>query len=84
MERLADSAIASIGVQLDAGAAAFQLFDSWAGALAPRRLRAVRAAPLARGSSPSSPTSHPDAPGIHFGIGCDHLLEAMYAAGAAA
>lgn len=25
--------------------------------------------------------SHPDAPGIHFGIGCDHLLEDMYAAG---
>ena len=24
---------------------------------------------------------HPDAPGIHFGIGCDHLLEAMHAAG---
>jgi uroporphyrinogen decarboxylase len=24
---------------------------------------------------------HPEAPGIHFGIGCDHLLEAMYAAG---
>ena len=24
---------------------------------------------------------HPDAPGIHFGIGCDHLLESMWAAG---
>jgi uroporphyrinogen decarboxylase len=24
---------------------------------------------------------HPDAPAIHFGIGCDHLLESMYAAG---
>src|SRR5690606_14139688 len=23
----------------------------------------------------------PEAPGIHFGIGCDHLLERMYAAG---
>ena len=27
-------------------------------------------------------TSHPDVPGIHFGIGCDHLLESMLAAGA--
>src|SRR5690606_17121166 len=25
--------------------------------------------------------SHPQAPSIHFGIGCDHLLEAMFAAG---
>ena len=25
--------------------------------------------------------SHPDVPGIHFGIGCDHLLESMAAAG---
>ena len=25
--------------------------------------------------------SHPDVPGIHFGIGCDHLLESMHAAG---
>jgi uroporphyrinogen decarboxylase len=24
---------------------------------------------------------HPDSPGIHFGIGCDHLLERMLAAG---
>ena len=26
-------------------------------------------------------TRHRDAPGIHFGIGCDHLLESMVAAG---
>ena len=24
---------------------------------------------------------HPGVPGIHFGIGCDHLLEAMWSAG---
>ena len=33
------------------------------------------------GCSPSSPTATPTSPGIHFGIGCDHLLEAMHAAG---
>ena len=33
LDRLATIAIASIRSQLDAGAAAFQLFDSWAGAL---------------------------------------------------
>ena len=26
-------------------------------------------------------TLHPDAPGIHYGVGCDHLLESMLAAG---
>ena len=39
LDRLADLAIASIGSQLDAGASAFQLFDSWAGALAPDEYR---------------------------------------------
>ncbi len=34
-DQLADLAISFIGAQLDAGAAAFQLFDSWAGALTP-------------------------------------------------
>jgi len=60
MERLAGHAIESIASQIDHGAAAFQLFDSWATALR---------------------EAHPDAPGIHFGIGCDHLLERMLAAG---
>ena len=45
--RLATLAVAFVGVQLDAGAGAFQLFDSWAGALSRGRLRAVRPAPLA-------------------------------------
>ena len=81
MERLAEHAVASIDSQLDAGAAAFQLFDSWAGALVARRLRALRAAAQSRRSSPQLAELHPDVPGIHFGIGCDHLLEAMYAAG---
>src|SRR5690606_37970837 len=35
VDRLADMAIASIRAQVEAGARAFQLFDSWAGALAP-------------------------------------------------
>ena len=43
------SAVAFIDVQLHAGAQAFQLFDSWAGALVRRRLRALRAAALAAG-----------------------------------
>ena len=35
LDRLADMAIASLLAQVDAGASAIQLFDSWAGALAP-------------------------------------------------
>ena len=80
MEALVQHAAASIISQLANGARAFQLFDSWAGALSKadydhfvlRHSQAVFAA--VRGA-------HPEAPGIHFGIGCDHLLESMLAAG---
>jgi uroporphyrinogen decarboxylase len=80
LDRLADHSIAFIAAQLAAGASAFQLFDSWAGTLsrqqyerfvAPHSARVFRA--LAE--------RFPDAPGIHFGIGCGHLLEAMAACG---
>ncbi|MFW2334473.1 uroporphyrinogen decarboxylase [Ilumatobacter sp.] len=80
MERLAESAITFIDVQLRHGARAFQLFDSWAGSLS--------VADYDRFVFPHSERvfaeladKHPDVVGIHFGIGCDHLLERMYAAG---
>jgi uroporphyrinogen decarboxylase len=80
--RLADHAIESISSQLDAGAAAFQLFDSWAGALS--RVDYERfALPHSRRVFAALAVSHPQVPGIHFGIGCDHLLESMHAAGPA-
>jgi uroporphyrinogen decarboxylase len=78
MDRLADLAVASIRSQLDAGAAAFQLFDSWAGTLARRDYERF-VAPHSTKVFGDLRTSHPHAPGIHFGIGCDHLLEAMHA-----
>jgi uroporphyrinogen decarboxylase len=81
MTRLSDHAIASIRSQLDAGARAFQLFDSWAGALS--RLDYERfAMPHSARVFAELAASHPATPGIHFGIGCDHILEPMYAAGA--
>jgi uroporphyrinogen decarboxylase len=80
MERLADSAIAFLDVQLSHGASAFQLFDSWAGTLsrADYERFVLRHSQRVFGELAGR---HPDAPGIHFGIGCDHLLEAMHAAG---
>ena len=63
------------------GPQAFQLFDSWAGALSRGRLRALRAAPLAPGVRRARRAPPRTRPAIHFGIGCDHLLESMAAAG---
>ncbi|MET0143236.1 MAG: uroporphyrinogen decarboxylase [Ilumatobacteraceae bacterium] len=80
MDRLAEMAVTFIDVQLTAGAGAFQLFDSWAGALSrPDYERFVL--PHSRRVFADLAARHPDAPGIHFGIGCDHLLEAMTTAG---
>ncbi|MEZ5216184.1 MAG: uroporphyrinogen decarboxylase [Ilumatobacteraceae bacterium] len=80
MERLTDMAIASISSQLDAGARAFQLFDSWAGALSLADYRRM-VLPHSTRVFQTLRSTHPAVPGIHFGIGCDHLLEAMYEAG---
>ncbi|HSB85780.1 MAG TPA: uroporphyrinogen decarboxylase [Ilumatobacteraceae bacterium] len=80
MDRLVQHSVASIRGQLDHGARAFQLFDSWAGALSRRDYdRFVQ--PHSAAVFAAIGESHPRAPGIHFGIGCDHLLEAMHAAG---
>lgn len=80
MERLADSAITFIDAQLRHGAGAFQLFDSWAGSLSAADYDRY-VFPHSRHVFAELAERHPDAPGIHFGIGCDHLLERMYAAG---
>ena len=81
MDRLADQSIASISAQLAAGADAFQLFDSWAGALSAADYRRFVQPHSARVFATLA-ERFPDVPGIHFGIGCDHLLEAMFEAGA--
>ncbi|MCU0261048.1 MAG: uroporphyrinogen decarboxylase, partial [Ilumatobacteraceae bacterium] len=79
MERLAASAIEFVSVQLAAGARAFQLFDSWAGALSRADYERF-VLPHSRAVFDELRRRHPEAPAIHFGIGCDHLLEAMWAA----
>lgn len=83
LARLAEQAVEFIDVQLANGARAFQVFDSWAGALSREDYeRHVRPHTVAVFSALAE--RHPGVPGIHFGIGCDHLLEAMAATGARA
>ena len=80
MERLVQHSVVFISAQLSAGAEAFQVFDSWAGALSrddyDRFVRPHTTAVFSRLAE-----LHPGVPGIHFGIGCDHLLESMNAVG---
>ena len=80
MARLVQHSVASITDQLDRGAKAFQLFDSWAGALS-RADYDTFVLHHSEAVFTAIAASHPGVPGIHFGIGCDHLLESMYAAG---
>ncbi len=80
MDRLADSAITFIDAQLRHGAQAFQLFDSWAGSLSVADYDRF-VFPHSERVFATLAERHPGAAGIHFGIGCDHLLERMHAAG---
>ena len=79
MDRLATSAITFIDAQLNAGARAFQLFDSWAGSLSKADYDHFVAPHSARVFTELR-ERHPEVASIHFGIGCDHLLESMHAA----
>ncbi len=77
LDRLADLAIASLRSQIDAGARAVQLFDSWAGALAPD-VYAEHVLP----HSAKVLAAVADVPRIHFGVGTGELLALMGDAGA--
>jgi uroporphyrinogen decarboxylase len=81
MERLSESAVTFIDAQLSHGARAYQLFDSWAGTLS-RRDYDHYVAPHSRAVISELRSRHPHVPAIHFGIGCDHLLESIHACGA--
>ena len=82
MERLVQHAVESITSQLRNGARAFQLFDSWAGALSASEYQQM-VLPHSTAVFNALRAAFPSAPGIHFGVGCDHLLEHMHAAGPA-
>jgi uroporphyrinogen decarboxylase len=80
MEHLVQHSVEFISAQLTAGAEAFQLFDSWAGALSrPDYDKYVR--PHSTSVFTQLAERHPGVLGIHYGIGCDHLLESMNSVG---
>lgn len=79
LDRLADVTLASLRAQVDAGARAVQVFDSWAGQLAP--------VDYERHVLPASRKildglADLGVPRIHFGVGTGELLPLMSAAGA--
>jgi uroporphyrinogen decarboxylase len=79
LERLAGLAASSIRSQLASGAQAFQLFDSWAGALAPTDYERYV---LPHSKRIFDELADLDAPGIHFGVQTGELLGLLARAGA--
>ncbi len=79
MDRLADIAIAALRAQVDAGASAVQLFDSWAGTLAPGLYeRHV----LPHSAKVFAAVADLGVPRIHFGVTTGELLGLLAKAGA--
>ena len=79
MERLVQHSVEFVSVQIASGAEAFQIFDSWAGSLS-RADYDRFVLPHSTAVFSELARLHPGVPGIHFGIGCDHLLESMHRA----
>ncbi|HEX4868860.1 MAG TPA: uroporphyrinogen decarboxylase [Acidimicrobiales bacterium] len=79
LDRLADMAIASLLAQIEAGASAIQLFDSWAGALSPDVYEDLVLPASAKVFDAVAATG---VPRIHFGVGTGELLTLMGDAGA--
>ncbi len=78
LDRLADLAVASLRSQIEAGASAIQLFDSWAGALSPPDYERFV---LPHSRKVFAAVADLGVPRIHFGVGTGELLHLMAAAG---
>ncbi len=76
MERLAEMAATSLLSQVEAGASAVQLFDSWAGSLSPDQYRRNVAPHSTRVLAALGDCG---VPRIHFGVGTGELLAMMAA-----
>jgi uroporphyrinogen decarboxylase len=79
LSRLADIAISFLRIQVAAGAAAIQLFDSWAGVVGPED---YRAAVLPHSTKIFGALADCGVPRIHFGVATGELLGMMGEAGA--
>ncbi|MFF5704065.1 uroporphyrinogen decarboxylase [Streptomyces sp. NPDC012794] len=79
LDRLAEITSAFLKVQIEAGASAVQLFDSWVGALAPADYRRSVMPASAKVLDSVAPYG---VPRIHFGVGTGELLGLMGEAGA--
>jgi uroporphyrinogen decarboxylase len=79
MDQLADITLASLRAQVERGASAVQLFDSWAGALHPDDYRRYV---LPHSRRVLAGLADLEVPRIHFGVGTGELLGVMAEAGA--
>lgn len=79
LDRLADLAIASLRSQIEAGASAIQLFDSWAGSLSPAQYRRYVLPHSQKVLSAIEPSG---VPRIHFGVTTGEMLDQIGEAGA--
>jgi uroporphyrinogen decarboxylase len=79
MRKLADITITFLQVQVGAGAAAVQLFDSWAGAVSPED---YRQSVLPHSSRVFAALAGTGVPRLHFGVNTGELLGMMGEAGA--
>ena len=79
LAKIAQISAAYLRVQVEAGASAVQLFDSWAGALTPGDYAAHVQPHSAR---VLASVADLDVPRIHFGVGTSNLLTLMADAGA--
>ncbi|WP_055569971.1 uroporphyrinogen decarboxylase [Streptomyces atriruber] len=79
LDRLAEITAAFLKVQIEAGASAVQLFDSWVGALAPADYRRSVMPASVKVFDAIAPYG---VPRIHFGVGTGELLGLMGEAGA--
>ncbi|MEO6713982.1 MAG: uroporphyrinogen decarboxylase, partial [Mycobacteriales bacterium] len=79
LDRLADITIAFLRTQIQAGASAVQLFDSWVGALSPADYRSY-VMPASR--KIFAGLADLGVPRIHFGVGTGELLPLMSEVGA--
>jgi uroporphyrinogen decarboxylase len=79
VDRLADQAIASLRSQIEAGASAIQLFDSWAGALSPDLYERYV---MPASAKVFAAVAELGVPRIHFGVTTGELLALLAKAGA--